>query len=95
MGLSELFELSETKNFLCTRCLETIKPKSVVKGSFIVEIGLWLTAVIWLPLILLGILYTVWRLTTRHKECPKCASVEFVPLDSERARQLTKPAQAL
>jgi hypothetical protein len=37
MGLSELFELSETKNFLCTRCLETIKPKSVVKGSFIVE----------------------------------------------------------
>lgn len=34
------------KGFLCTRCLERIAPESSVKGSFGIELLLWLTALI-------------------------------------------------
>ena len=73
---------------LCTRCLARMDPKSVVKGSFIVELGLWLMLFIWLPLVLLGIGYTLWRIFSRHKACPECGAAEYVPADSERARRL-------
>ena len=88
MGFNELFEVGARRHFLCTRCLETIRPTSGVRGSFLIELGLWATAIIWLPLILLGILYSVWRMTTRRKQCPRCSSTELVPSDSERARRL-------
>lgn len=88
MPFEDIFSASAGPSFLCTRCHETIKPKSVVKGSFIVELGCWLSGLLWLPLILLGAGYSVWRLTSRHKECPQCSSVEFVPIDSPRAREI-------
>jgi hypothetical protein len=73
---------------ICARCLETGEAKKVTKGSFVVEIVLWLLLFIWLPLFLLGAAYTVWRLASKHKACRKCESPELVPLDSERGRQL-------
>ena len=71
-----------------TRCLEQIQPKSVVKGSFIIELALWLSAFVWLPLIVLGMVYTLWRVFSWHKACLRCGSNELVPLNSERARPL-------
>lgn len=90
VGRRKKHSAMDSRDFLCTRCLETIAPVNVTKGSFWVELALWLTAVIWLPLILLGIGYSIWRLVTRGKECPQCSSTEFVPVTSERARQLRK-----
>ena len=67
---------------LCTACLEKVEPEIVTSGSMIVELGLWIFFVI--P----GLLYSLWRLSSRHSECPKCGSREMIPLETERAKKL-------
>jgi hypothetical protein len=42
-----------------------------------------------------GIVYSVWRVTSRYKACPACGAPNMIPLDSPRAKQAmatgTKP----
>jgi Proteolipid membrane potential modulator len=68
--------------FICTRCHEVIEPKMTVKGSVVVNIWLFICGV--LP----GIIYAVWRWTSRTKRCPKCGSEDFVPIETPRGRAL-------
>lgn len=68
---------------LCTRCLSEGRPKRVTRGS------LWIETILWLTFIVPGLIYSVWRLTTRHDACRACGSDELVPLNSPRARALT------
>ncbi len=88
MSFEQLIGATEGKDHLCTRCLEQIKPKSSVKGSFGVELLIWLSVVFWIPLVIAAIGYSLWRLVSKGKVCPACGSTEFVPLNTERARQL-------
>ena len=67
---------------LCTRCLEEGRPKTITRGSFAIEVVLWLCFLV--P----GLIYTIWRLTTKAAVCRACGSVDLVPADSERARRL-------
>lgn len=67
---------------MCTRCLETVKAEKVTKGSFVIEVLLWLC------FLFPGVIYSVWRLTTRYWACPSCGSPELVPSESRRAKQL-------
>lgn len=73
---------------LCVRCLEVDSPRWKSKGSGWLELGLWLSVLLWLPLAVLALLYTLWRLTNYTKVCRSCGSIGLVPLDSERARQI-------
>lgn len=50
----------------CTNCEYVGKPKVYTRGSLAVEILLWLFFLV--P----GLLYSIWRLATRYKGCPKC-----------------------
>src|SRR5215208_1536319 len=75
-------------NSLCTSCLERIEPKTAWKGNRAVEICLWLSAFVWVPLMLLGVGYSLWRVITRQKICPHCGAAEFVPADSQSAHNL-------
>jgi hypothetical protein len=68
-----------TTDRYCTVCGHTGKPKTVTRGSFLIEV------VLWLALIVPGVIYSLWRLTTRHKCCAKCGSTLIVPTDSPRA----------
>ena len=71
------------KGLVCTRCgTTTPRPKTFTKGSIIVELFLWLM------FLLPGLLYSVWRLSTRYRGCPACGSPELIPADSPRARAL-------
>jgi hypothetical protein len=67
----------------CTRCFKVAPPKTHTRGSFIIELFLWLCFLV--P----GLIYSLWRLTTRQKVCPACESPELVPANSERARMMT------
>ena len=71
---------------ICGNCGTVAEPKSITKGSFAVEI------ILWLCFILPGMLYSVWRLASRHKGCPKCGQNNMIPLDSPRGIALRKPA---
>jgi hypothetical protein len=76
--------------YICKDCGTTGKPGRVTRGSLLIEIVLWLCFLI--P----GILYSLWRLTTKHKACKACGSQNLVPLSSpvgaklaaENARQV-------
>lgn len=70
--------------YLCANCLTEGKPKSHTKGSFVIEIFLWLCFIV--P----GLIYSLWRLTTRANVCRTCLSPELVPSNSPRANLLRK-----
>ncbi len=69
---------------VCKSCGFVGKPKTYTKGSIFIEI------ILWLFLIVPGLVYTIWRLTTREKVCPKCGSRDIIPLDSPVGQELLK-----
>lgn len=73
-----------SKTLLCTTCLHQGAPKSVTRGSFLVEVALWLC------FLLPGLIYSLWRLSTRRKACAACGGIALIPLDSPKAVQLMR-----
>lgn len=65
----------------CPHCGAVGYPKRKARGSFGVELALWLC------FLLPGIIYSVWRGTTKYLACPECGSPGVIPLDSPRARE--------
>jgi predicted nucleic-acid-binding Zn-ribbon protein len=60
----------------CPNCGNVDIPKNAVKGSTGVEILLWIFFII--P----GLIYSMWRSSTRHAECSQCGYENIVPLTS-------------
>jgi uncharacterized membrane protein YqaE (UPF0057 family) len=71
-------------DLICLKCGAIGLPKSVIKGSFVIEVLLWLF------MLLPGMIYTVWRITSRTQVCKSCGSENLVPLCSPMARKLVK-----
>jgi hypothetical protein len=67
---------------VCKACGFHGEPGTVTKGSFAVEVILWLCFLI--P----GLIYSFWRLSSRHENCPKCGSSEIIPIDSPIGQKL-------
>ena len=67
---------------LCTTCGNTGTPKTVVHGSLAAEI------ILWVFLLIPGLIYSIWRLTSKEKVCPKCGRPNMIPLDSPIARKM-------
>ena len=72
---------------ICPNCGSIGKPKNVTRGSIFIEI------VLWLAFLIPGLIYSIWRLTTRHKACQKCLASNPIPLDSPRGRKLLEEYQ--
>lgn len=72
------------KPLLCTRCLTSARPRTEVRGS------IWVEIVLWLFMIVPGLIYSTWRLTTKRKVCPACGGPDLIPTSSPRARSLTR-----
>ncbi len=68
----------------CPACGSIERPVTRTQGSFLIEVFLWLI------LIVPGVLYSLWRLTTRAKACRICGAVGLIPPDSPRALQLQR-----
>jgi hypothetical protein len=70
------------KAVVCTACGVSGAPKRVTKGSFLIELALWFFFIV--P----GLIYSLWRLTSKHDACEKCGGVSLVPLDSPVGQRL-------
>lgn len=68
--------------FICKNCGYVGSPKMMTKGSFLMEL------VLWILLIVPGIIYSIWRITTRYKSCLLCKSPDIVPIESPLGRKL-------
>lgn len=61
---------------VCKDCGTVAEPAQVTNGSIGVELILWLCFLV--P----GLIYSVWRLSTRHDACRSCGSKGIVPVNS-------------
>lgn len=71
----------------CMTCGSEAIPKTHVKGSFLVEL------VLWLCLIVPGMIYSVWRISSKHNVCPSCGGATLVPLNSPAAANQRRTMQ--
>ena len=71
------------KLWVCTNCETADYPKRHTRGSIVIEIVLWLSFIV--P----GVVYSLWRLTTKTKICKHCRSPQLVPFDSPAGRRIT------
>lgn len=72
------------QEYICTICGHVGYPKKITKGSFIMEIVLWIFFLI--P----GIIYSVWRLSSKRKICSACGNVSIIPADTPMGQKLIK-----
>lgn len=66
---------------LCTACGHQGPTTKRTKGSFGIEL------VLWLLMIVPGLIYSLWRLSSRHPVCSACGATALVPVDSPVARK--------
>ncbi len=67
---------------VCKQCGHYGRPERVTKGS------IWIEVVLWLAFLIPGLIYSIWRINTRHDACEKCGSTELLPIDSPLGRKL-------
>ena len=70
--------------FVCTTCGYIGFPNKVTKGSFLIEL------VLWLAFLIPGIIYSIWRLSSRYDACPKCKNASMIPVDSPMGQKLAE-----
>lgn len=69
-------------SLICTNCGTVGETKTVTEGSIFIEIVLWLCFLV--P----GVVYSLWRHSTRHQACRACDSRNMVPLNSPVGKRL-------
>lgn len=72
------------KKMICKACGHVGKPARKTRGNLLIEIILWLCFIV--P----GLIYTIWRCSTRYNACKTCNATELVPVDSPIGQQLVK-----
>lgn len=69
----------------CRTCGHRGPAKTVTGGNLAIEIILWLCFIV--P----GLIYSIWRLSSRHQACKSCGSREVIPIDAPAAVLANKP----
>jgi hypothetical protein len=67
---------------ICQNCGNTAKVWAKVRGSFYIEIILWLFFLI--P----GLIYSIWRLGGKVSKCTSCGSTNMIFVNSPKAKEL-------
>lgn len=70
--------------FICPACGTRGEPKSVTKGS------IWIELVLWLCFLIPGLIYSIWRLSSRVKGCRVCGATPMIPANTPRGRALAE-----
>lgn len=74
--------MASAPTHVCRTCGRLTSAKGTVGGSFAVELVLWL--LFCLP----GLIYSVWRMTSKKKVCSFCGSPDIVPADSPMGQKI-------
>ena len=64
----------------CPNCGTVGVPKRYMRGGFITELLLWVLFIV--P----GIIYSVWRLSSKYDGCSQCGFRDVIPVESPVAR---------
>jgi hypothetical protein len=69
-------------NSVCTTCHFIGNPKKITKGSFFIEL------ILYLFMIVPGLIYSIWRLTTKQLVCPACKNPTMIPITTPVGKEL-------
>lgn len=69
---------------VCTRCGYVGEPKTITRGSLRIEF------VLWLCLLLPGLIYSIWRQSSRYEGCPSCGETALIPRTSPMAQKFLR-----
>lgn len=76
---------------ICKNCGYCGNEGNIVKGSFGTEICLWILGLLTFGIILLiAIPYSIWRMCSKTKACPKCGAPNMIPLDTPAGQELAE-----
>lgn len=70
------------KELVCTQCGTVGYGKTLTKGSIIIELILWLCFLV--P----GLIYSIWRMTSRVTVCKVCEAQSLIPSDSPAGKKV-------
>lgn len=70
-----------TEGFICEDCAVVGWPKTITRGSTLIELILWCFFLV--P----GVIYSMWRLTSRTKGCRKCGG-KMIACNTPRGYEL-------
>lgn len=73
-----------TLQYICKDCGNLTIPQRQTRGSFLIEIVLWFFFII--P----GLIYTLWRMSSKYYVCEHCGSKTIVPTNTVAGQQLLK-----
>jgi hypothetical protein len=73
-----------SEEVVCVSCGYVGEPRTITKGTMGVEVILWLCFVI--P----GLIYSVWRMSSRHDGCPSCGQTVLIPRTSPMAQKFLR-----
>ena len=73
-------QMSMANLWYCSQCGFIGKRQAMIKGSVLIELVLWITFIV--P----GIIYSIWRSTSRAQVCPRCRAANMIPATSPLAR---------
>lgn len=65
----------------CPSCGDTNSGKNQTRGSIFIEL------VLWLCFLLPGLIYSIWRLSSRQQVCRVCGNPGLIPTNSPRAKK--------
>jgi len=72
------------KHIFCCNCGYEGKPKKETPGSLIIE------TLLWFMMLVPGLIYSIWRMSSKFHKCPHCNSKNILPSDSPMAKQVKK-----
>ncbi len=73
---------------ICPSCGTQGDPDTVTRGS------IWIEIVLWLCLLVPGLIYSLWRLSTRGDVCGACGQKGLIPVNSPNGKRLAKQFEA-
>ena len=75
------------KQLFCPSCGNIGAPKTLTPGSILIELVLWICFIV--P----GLIYSLWRITSKKPVCPHCGQNGMIPKDSPIAKGRMTPIQ--
>jgi hypothetical protein len=76
--------VSNTGSMICPNCGTRGEPKTLTQGNMLIELILWLCFLI--P----GLIYSIWRLSSRKQVCPACEMPGMIGIHTPNGQLLLK-----
>jgi len=70
------------KQYICSYCGSIGEPVPYTPGS------IWMEILLWFMFILPGLIYSIWRLSSRTKVCPVCKKDAMIPLETPLGQKI-------